>query len=94
MAKLSEPQIQEQMPAVKGWDRHGDMLVRTWQFPTFRRALAFVNLVAELLERFDHHPDIHLSYRTVQIELSTHADGGLTARDFEMAVELSTLPTN
>ncbi len=93
MVKLSEPEIQDQMPAAKGWDRHGDMLVRTWQFPTFRRALAFVNDVAVLVERFDHHPDIHLSYRTVQIELSTHADGGLTARDFEMASELNALPS-
>jgi 4a-hydroxytetrahydrobiopterin dehydratase len=94
MAKLSEPEIQGQMASAKGWDRHGDMLVRTWQFPTFRRALAFVNQVAALVEKFDHHPDIHLSFRTVQIELSTHADGGLTSRDFQMASELSALPTD
>jgi 4a-hydroxytetrahydrobiopterin dehydratase len=94
MAKMSETEIQEQMTVVKGWDRHGDMLVRTWQFPTFRRALAFVNQVAGLVERYDHHPDILLSYRTVQIELSTHADGGLTASDFKMATELNALPTD
>jgi 4a-hydroxytetrahydrobiopterin dehydratase len=94
MAKMSEPEIQGQMALAKGWDRHGDMLVRTWQFPTFRRALAFVNQVAALFERVDHHPDIHLSFRTVQIELSTHADGGLTAQDFQMASELNSLPTD
>jgi len=94
MGKLSEPEIREQMPAAKGWERHGDMLVRTWQFPTFRRALAFVNSVAELVERSDHHPDIHLLYRSVQIELSTHAAGGLTERDFQLASELGALPTD
>jgi 4a-hydroxytetrahydrobiopterin dehydratase len=94
MAKMSEPEIQGQMALAKGWDRHGDMLVRTWQFPTFRRALAFVNQVAALFERVDHHPDIHLSFHTVQIELSTHADGGLTAQDFQMASELNSLPTD
>ncbi|HEV3164554.1 MAG TPA: 4a-hydroxytetrahydrobiopterin dehydratase [Isosphaeraceae bacterium] len=94
MAKLSEPEILEQMPAAKGWERHGDMIVRSWQFPTFRRALTFVNQVASLVEKFDHHPDIHLSFRTVQIELSTHADGGLTPSDFQMAGELNALPTD
>jgi len=94
MAKLSEPEILEHMPAAKGWERHGDMIVRTWQFPTFRRALAFVNQVAPLVEKYDHHPDIQISFRTVQIELSTHADGGLTRRDFQMAAELNGLPTD
>jgi 4a-hydroxytetrahydrobiopterin dehydratase len=94
MAKLTEPEIEVQMPGAKGWDRHGDMLVRNWQFPTFRRAVAFVNEVAAIVERFDHHPDIQLSYRTVRIELSTHAEGGLTTRDFELASELGALPAD
>ncbi len=38
MAKLSEPEILDRMPEAKGWERHGDMLVRSWQFPSFRRA--------------------------------------------------------
>ena len=42
-AKLSEAEIIERLPKAKGWDRHGDMLVRTWQFPSFRRAMEFVN---------------------------------------------------
>ena len=82
------------MPTAKGWERHGDMLVRSWQFPSFRRALEFVNQVAALAEKFDHHPDIILSYRTVRLELSTHSDGGLTDRDFEFAAEIDALPTD
>ena len=94
MAKLSEPEILSQMPAAKGWERVGDMLVRTWQFPSARRALEFVNHAAALAEKFDHHPDIVLSYRSVRIELSTHVDGGLTARDFELAGQLNAVPTD
>ena len=92
MAKLSEPEILEKLPAAKGWDRLGDMLVRSWQFPSFRRALEFVNQVAALAEKADHHPDIVLSYRKVRLELSTHSDGGLTDRDFAMASQLNALP--
>ena len=94
MAKLSEPEILERMAAAKGWERHGDMLVRSWQFPSFRRALEFVNQVAALAEKNDHHPDIVLSYRHVRLELSTHSDGGLTPSDFEFASEINALPTD
>jgi 4a-hydroxytetrahydrobiopterin dehydratase len=94
MPKLSEPEILERMPTVKGWERHGDMLVRAWQFPSFRRALEFVNTIAALAEKHDHHPDILLSYRTVRLEVSTHADGGLTDRDFDFIAEVNSLPTD
>ena len=46
MSKLSEAEIAGKMPDAKGWERHGDMLVRTWQFPSFRRAMEFVNQAA------------------------------------------------
>ena len=94
MPKLSEPEILERMPSAKDWNRLGDMLVRTWQFATFRRALEFVNTVATIAESLDHHPDIVLRYRTVRIELSTHDQGGLTERDFEFAAEVGNLPTD
>ena len=94
MAKLSEPEIHQRMPNAKGWERHGDMLVRSWQFPSFRRALEFVNQVAALAEKCDHHPDILLSYRDVRLELSTHSDGGLTDRDFTFASEINAVPTD
>jgi 4a-hydroxytetrahydrobiopterin dehydratase len=94
MAKLSEPDILAKMPGAKGWERHGDMLVRSWQFPSFRRALEFVNQVAALAEKSDHHPDIVLSYRKVRLELSTHSEGGLTDLDFAFASEINALPTD
>jgi 4a-hydroxytetrahydrobiopterin dehydratase len=94
MPKLSEPEILAKMPMAKGWERHGDMLIRSWQFPSFRRALEFVNQVAALAEKSDHHPDIILSYRKVRLELSTHSEGGLTERDFALAGEVNAVPTD
>jgi 4a-hydroxytetrahydrobiopterin dehydratase len=94
MAKLSEPEVLDRMPTAKGWERHGDMLVRSWQFPSFRRALEFVNQVAGLAEKMDHHPDIILSYRHVRLELSTHSVGGLTDHDFTLASDINSLPTD
>ena len=65
MSKLSEPEILARLPMAKGWERHGDMLVRTWQFPSFRRAMEFVNQVAaaDREDRSLSGPDRELSHR-------------------------------
>lgn len=94
MAKLSEPEVVARMPEAKGWERLGDMLVRSWSFSSFRRALEFVNQVGALAEKLDHHPDIILSFRTVRLELSTHAAGGLTERDFQFARDVEAISTD
>jgi 4a-hydroxytetrahydrobiopterin dehydratase len=94
MSKLSEAEIIERLPTAKGWDRHGDMLVRTWQFHSFRRAIEFVNRVADLVDKADHHPDLIVQYRTVRIEMSTHDVGGLTERDFALVAEINEIPTD
>lgn len=92
MAKLTEVEIAERLPAARGWDRLGDMLVRSWQFPSSRRALEFVQEVVERAERAGNHPDIVLSYRTVRLELSTHAEGGVTESDFALAAAIEEIP--
>jgi 4a-hydroxytetrahydrobiopterin dehydratase len=94
MAKLSEAKILERLPAAKGWERHGDMLVRTWQFPSFRRAIEFTNHAAGLMEKTDHYPDLIVNYRTVRIEMSTHDVGGLSERDFSLIAEINEIPTD
>ncbi len=94
MSKLSEAEIVERTPLAKGWDRHGDMLVKTWTFPSFRRSMEFVNEVAALIEKSDHYPDVMISFRTVRIEMSTHDVGGLTDRDFVLIGEINELRTD
>lgn len=91
MSKLSEVQILDKLPAAKGWQRHGDMLVRTWQFPSFRRAIEFVNLVAGMMEKHDHFPDVVISFRNVRVEMSTHDVGGLTDLDFALINEINAI---
>jgi 4a-hydroxytetrahydrobiopterin dehydratase len=70
------------------------MLVRTWQFPSFRRAIEFVNQLSAVIEKSEHYPDIHVSFRNVQLEMSTHDVGGLTARDFALIADINTIPTD
>lgn len=69
-------------------------IIRTFAFPDFKQALAFVNRVGELAEAQGHHPDILLSWGKVEITLWTHKVDGLTESDFIMAAKIDTLNRN
>ena len=64
---------------------------RSWSFPDFASGLAFVNGVAEEAERQGHHPDVHLSWGRVRVEIWTHKIDGLTESDFVLAAKIDGL---
>ncbi len=81
--------LQGQVP---GWEIvNGHHLRKSWKFPDFKTALAFVNRVAEVAESEGHHPDITVGWGKVEIALWTHAAGGLTENDFILAVRIDSL---
>ena len=82
---LSDIEIRRALGALPGWTRRGDALTCTFEFPDFPAAIAFVNRVAEIAERMDHHPDIDIRYTKVSCHLSTHSAGGITKKDFALA---------
>ena len=88
MPLLSEDEIRAGLSGVPGWERRGSEIRRSFAFPDFRAALAFVNRVGELAEGMDHHPDIDIRYSRVTLALTSHDAGGLTARDFELAGQI------
>lgn len=61
---------------------------REFNFANFVKAIEFVNQVADLAEYDDHHPDIHVFYSKVRLELSTHALKGLSENDFILAAKI------
>jgi 4a-hydroxytetrahydrobiopterin dehydratase len=67
------------------WIQADGALRRTVTLPSFSEAIAFVNRVAALAERENHHPDIDVRYKTVTICWTTHSAGGITDRDRELA---------
>lgn len=62
-----------------------------FKFKNFKEAIAFVNKVAEIAESEGHHPDIYIFYNKVQLDLFTHAVGGLSENDFIMAAKINNL---
>jgi 4a-hydroxytetrahydrobiopterin dehydratase len=87
-SRLSDIEIQRSLGARSGWTRRGNAITRTFEFPTFPLAIAFVNRIADVAEKLDHHPDVDIRYTKVTCSLSTHSAGGITAKDFSLAEEI------
>jgi 4a-hydroxytetrahydrobiopterin dehydratase len=85
---LDDQEIRERLDGIRGWTREGDAIRKTYTLQSFPEAIAFVNRIAELAERANHHPDIDIRYDRVGCTLSTHSEGGLTARDFDLARQI------
>jgi 4a-hydroxytetrahydrobiopterin dehydratase len=89
---LTREQIEPLHSEIPDWDVEADHhLVRNFRFVDFAQALAFVNRVGELAEGEGHHPDIHLGYGKVRIELWSHKVDGLTESDFILAAKIDRL---
>jgi len=91
MASLSLEQVKEKLASLPDWQIEAGELVRTFHFKDFRQALEFVNRVGEAAESAGHHPDIDIRYNRVRLALITHSAGGLTGKDFALALQANLL---
>jgi 4a-hydroxytetrahydrobiopterin dehydratase len=82
---LPDADVARELAAVPEWRRDGQAIARTWRFTDFKAAMIFVNGVAALAEKANHHPDVAIHYNEVTLRLWSHDAGGLTRRDFELA---------
>lgn len=83
MEKLTQEQIAAQLAEFPEWGQSGEALQRTFRFAHFKEAMQFVDRVAALAERQQHHPDIMIRYNKVTLTISTHDAGGITSKDFD-----------
>ncbi len=88
--RLSEEQIKSGISGL-GWSREGDELVKTVTRRNFAEAMTFVNGVADLAEKANHHPDIAISWNKVTLRLTSHDAGGLTQADLDLAARIDGL---
>ena len=91
---LTEAEAQKYLKELKTeWQLTDNKKIsREFKFKNFDEAMVFVNKVAEVAKKEDHHPDIHLvSYKLVVLEFTTHAIGGLSENDFIMARKIEEL---
>jgi len=88
MGRLSDDEIAERLKSVPGWAVKQNQLEKAYRFDDFKGSIGFVNRVAALAEELDHHPDILVLYDRVTLSVTSHDSGGLTERDFRLAVRI------
>ena len=85
MSLVAEHEIEAFLEAHPEWSRDGNEITRTYVFKNFNESMGFVTRVGLESEKADHHPDIDIRWNKVSLTLSTHSEGGLTARDLVLA---------
>jgi 4a-hydroxytetrahydrobiopterin dehydratase len=90
MKALSRADSQDYLDEVSGWtmDEDAKKISKEFKFRDFIGAINFVERVADVAEMEGHHPDIHVHYNKVVLELSTHDVGGLSENDFIVAAKV------
>lgn len=66
----------------------GKYLERRFRFGNYHETLAFINAIAQVAHKQDHHPDICFGYKHCDIRYSTHSVGGLSLNDFICAAKI------
>ena len=85
---MDEEEIEQRLDELGDWEREGIEIQKVFEFDDFPSAIKFVNDVAKLADRYDHHPDIDIRYSKVKLSMTTHSEGGLTPRDFDLAADI------
>jgi len=91
MATLTDEEIEARLGELEGWSRQGDAITKSFDRGDFVGSIEFVKALVEPAEEMNHHPDLEISWNEVEVSLSTHSEGGLTANDFELAQRIDAL---
>jgi 4a-hydroxytetrahydrobiopterin dehydratase len=86
-----ERQTTDMLKELKGWIVEDGKLVKLYPFRNYHETMAFVNALAWISHREDHHPDLQVGYNRCRVEYSTHAIGGLSENDFICAAKADAL---
>jgi len=89
MTRLSHDEVEARLREVPGWAIASGALHRELEFHNFVEAFGFMAMVALAAEKLNHHPDWSNSYNRVVIDITSHAEGGITEGCFELAAAVN-----
>ena len=90
-ARLSDADIAARLATLTGWSAADARLAKTFAFADFHETIGFVNALAWVANREDHHPDLAVSYNRCTVAWSTHDAGGITENDVVCAAKTERL---
>jgi 4a-hydroxytetrahydrobiopterin dehydratase len=89
---LKNSEIVVGLRRLNGWKHKGSSITKTFKFKNFMDGIAFIERVAKVAEKQEHHPDIHVRYTTVTFSIQTHSEGGVTRWDLDLAKAIDAIP--
>jgi 4a-hydroxytetrahydrobiopterin dehydratase len=89
--QLAAADLASALQALSGWKQAGERIERSFSFPDFHATIGFVNALAWMANREDHHPDLQVSYNRCVVAWSTHDAGGVTRNDLICAARTDRL---
>ena len=88
---LPDDQIEARLGELEGWARDGEAITKTFDHGDFVGSVEFVRRLTAPAEEMGHHPDLSISWNEVEVSITNHSAGGLTAADFELAGRIDAL---
>lgn len=89
--RLDDAELAAHLRVLPGWSRTADAIAKEFRFSDYAATIAFVNAVAAIAERCDHHPDLGVHYDRCTVTWSTHSAGGVTLNDVICAAKVEGL---
>ena len=89
--RLSALELEQKIKALPGWESSDHRITKTFPFANYYETMAFVNAVAYVAHRQDHHPDLSVHYNRAVVAYSTHDAGGVTLNDCICAAKIEAL---
>jgi 4a-hydroxytetrahydrobiopterin dehydratase len=88
---MSVAEVERHLGLVDGWSLDNGTISKTFAFGDYHRTLAFVNALAWIAHREDHHPEIAFGYNRATVRFNTHSVGGISLNDFICAAKVDAL---
>ena len=88
---VTAKEVDRLIEGLRGWKASGGQISKTYSFKNYYETMAFVNAVAWVSHREDHHPDMEVGYNRCVVHYSTHSVGGLSENDFICAAKVDAL---
>jgi 4a-hydroxytetrahydrobiopterin dehydratase len=85
---MGEGEIMESLKKLQGWEFINGRIHKTYSFKDYYQTMAFVNVVAWVAHKENHHPDLEVSYNKCKVFFSTHAINGVSENDFICAAKI------
>ena len=93
-APMSDASVAAQLQVLDGWSLQAGALARTYRFADYHQTIGFVNALATMVHREDHHPELRVGYDRCEVRYNTHSVGGISENDFVSAAKADAIYLN